>query len=356
MSESSITRLRSNCTTLEVDLKSYQVRHAALSDSIFQLKEENVALENRKNELDAALENANERLGTADADIADAQTRSEELRAQYRNKQTEIQQMDRQLASKSARLGLLNDFQSRMEGFSEGVKSIMKGRLSECIKPDDVKIVSQNVEVENGWTSAFETMLGTALDAVVLEDSSKLAQTLSLLRERSLGNACFQISDANFEESQTAMPQGIFRGADIVRTEREELKAFTANLVCGCYFCEDIASFASFAAQNKNFRFVTAVARDGSMLDARGNRLRFERGKARHGKQFYPSQPGNQTPERGNRKRQFRPHGAHRKRDGNQLPPRRRRTRNRKPQKYFRRNQARNRLHKRAIFGSPSLD
>ena len=270
MSESSITRLRSNCTTLEVDLKSYQVRHAALSDSIFQLKEENVALENRKNELDDALENANERLGTADADIADAQTRSEELRAQYRNKQTEIQQMDRQLASKSARLGLLNDFQSRMEGFSEGVKSIMKGRLSECIKPDDVKIVSQNVEVENGWTSAFETMLGTALDAVVLEDSSKLAQTLSLLRERSLGNACFQISDANFEESQTALPQGIFRGADIVRTEREDLKAFTANLVCGCYFCEDIASFASFAAQNKNFRFVTAVARDGSMLDARG--------------------------------------------------------------------------------------
>lgn len=34
VSEGAIARLRSNCTSLELDLKSYQVRHAALSDSI----------------------------------------------------------------------------------------------------------------------------------------------------------------------------------------------------------------------------------------------------------------------------------------------------------------------------------
>lgn len=270
MNESSITRLRSNCTTLEVDLKSYQVRHAAVSDSIFQLKEETVALENRKAELDAALESANERLGNAEADITEAQSRSEELRMQYRNKQAEIQQMDRQLASKSARLGLLNDFQSRMEGFSDGVKAIVKGRLSECIDPSNVRIVSQNVEVADGWTSAFETMLGTALDAVVLDDSSKLSQALSLLRERNLGNACIQISESNFGDTAAVLPAGIFGASDIVKTEREDLKPYTANLLAGCYFCEDIAAFAAFAVGDKNFRFVLAVARDGSMLDPRG--------------------------------------------------------------------------------------
>ncbi len=246
------------------------MRHAAVSDSIFQLKEETVALENRKAELDAALESANERLGNAEADITEAQSRSEELRMQYRNKQAEIQQMDRQLASKSARLGLLNDFQSRMEGFSDGVKAIVKGRLSECIDPSNVRIVSQNVEVADGWTSAFETMLGTALDAVVLDDSSKLSQALSLLRERNLGNACIQISESNFGDTAAVLPAGIFRASDIVKTEREDLKPYTANLLAGCYFCEDIAVFAAFAAGDKNFRFVLAVARDGSMLDPRG--------------------------------------------------------------------------------------
>ena len=270
MSESSVTRLRANCTTLEVDLKSYQVRHAAMSDSIFQVKEELLTLENREAELKLALENANERLGTAEADITEAQARSEELRTQYRNKQMEIQQMDRQLASKSARLSLLNDFQSRMEGFSEGVKSIMKGRMPECFDANNVKIASQNVEVADGWTSAFETMLGSALDAVVLEDSSKLSQTLTLLRERNLGNAAFQVSSNNFEESAIALPDGIFKGADIVKTDREDLKPFVKNMVSGCFFCEDIASFATFVANNPNFRFITAVSRDGSILDPRG--------------------------------------------------------------------------------------
>ena len=272
MNESAVTRLRSNCTTLEVDLKSYQVRHAALSDQIFQLKEENSSLERRCEELSAAMENANERLGNAEADITEAVAKADELRAQYRNQQAEIQQMDRQLASKSAKLSLLNDLQSRMEGFSEGVKAIMKGRLGECLDPLNLKIVSQNVEVADGWTSAFETMLGSAVDAVAIEDSSKLPQALALLRERNLGNACFQIKDANLNaiSDADALPQGIWRGCDIVKPQNPDLSEYVRNMVAGCYFCEDIMQFANFALNNKNFKFMAAVAKDGSMLDARG--------------------------------------------------------------------------------------
>jgi len=271
MSESAITRLRSNCTSLEVDLKSYQVRHAALSDNIFQIKEELASLEHRENELSAALENANERLGGADADIAEAAAKADELRIQYRNKQSEIQVMDRQLASKSARLSLLNDFQSRLEGFSEGVKAIMKGRMSECLDPTAVKIVSQNVEVAEGWTSAFETMLGSAVDAVAVEDISKLSEILRLLRERNLGKACFKLSTANFAGSYSAaLPEGVHRGCDIVKSADTGLENFAKTLVAGCYFCENIADFAKFAASQSGFAFSVAVARDGSMLDSRG--------------------------------------------------------------------------------------
>ena len=273
MNESAVTRLRSNCTTLEVDLKSYQVRHAALSDQIFQLKEENASLERRCEELSVALENSNERLGNAEADITEAVAKADELRAQYRNQQAEIQQMDRQLASKSAKLSLLNDLQSRMEGFSEGVKAIMKGRLGECLDPQGLKIISQNVEVADGWTSAFETMLGSAVDAVAIEDSSKLSQALTLLRQRNLGNACFQIKDSNIgavSDGSTPLPHGIWTGRDIVKPQDPSLADYVRNMVSGCYFCEDIMQFADFALNNENFKFLMAVDKDGSMLDARG--------------------------------------------------------------------------------------
>lgn len=156
------------------------MRHAALSDSIFQIGEETAALERRASELESALEGANERLGEADADIAETQAKIEELRGIYRSRQAEIQQADRQLASKTARLGLLNDFQSRMEGFSDGVKSIMKGALGDCLPADSAKIVSQHIEVEEGWTSAFETLMAppsTPSPCPTLQSSRKYSRS-----------------------------------------------------------------------------------------------------------------------------------------------------------------------------------
>ena len=270
--ESSITRLRSNCTTLEVDLKSYQVRHGALSDAIFQIKEEILALENRCAELDAAFENANERMANADADIEDAKRKSDELRTQYRNRQIEIQNLDRQLASKSASLGILNDLQSRMEGFSEGVKAILRGALSEVVQPNAVSIVSQHLDIAQEWSAAFETMLGSAVDAVRLEDGSKLAQVLALLRERGLGKACLvsDFSASGVEPTSVQLPEGVIAAADVVRAQDDSAAALARALVRDCYFCADILSFARFAASNADFKFALAVAKDGTMLDWRG--------------------------------------------------------------------------------------
>ena len=45
LAENRINRARSRCTTLEVDLKTYQVKHASISESILTLNEEVVVLE-----------------------------------------------------------------------------------------------------------------------------------------------------------------------------------------------------------------------------------------------------------------------------------------------------------------------
>ena len=55
MAESGLTRMRSNCTSLQVDLKTYQVRHANLSEEIFRLKNERELLEKETKDIQAAL-------------------------------------------------------------------------------------------------------------------------------------------------------------------------------------------------------------------------------------------------------------------------------------------------------------
>ena len=270
VAEGAITKLRVKCTSLELDLKSYQVRHAALSDSIYQIKEEKLSFEGRIEQTRAALEGARERLENADADAAGAQARADELKAQYRAQQEEIQQMDRRLASKSAKLSLLNEFQARMEGFSDGVKAILKGSLSDLAGPDSARVVSQCAEVSDQWAPAFETLLGAAIDAVELSDESKLPQIAGRLREGGFGKACFQTRASSVDEFDRELPAGIIRAADALKCSDESAAPAVMNLVRGCYFCDDIFAFAEFAKSEPDFRFFAAADKNLNMLDARG--------------------------------------------------------------------------------------
>lgn len=270
VNEGNITRLRSKSTSLELDLKSYQVRHAGASDILFQAREELGVLDQRIEEIRNASELSNERLASAEADILAASKKIDETRTRYRDCQIVIQNQDRQLAAKAARLSLLNDFQKRMEGFSDGVKAIMQGKLADVINPDEVKVVSQNVEVEEVWTKAFETMMGAGLDAIALKDASKLSPIIAAIRQKGLGKACLQIESETDFENFDALPQNIHKASDFVKAENEQDKNLVQKLVAGCYFCEDICEFEKFASANKNFKFALAVSKDCNLLDSRG--------------------------------------------------------------------------------------
>ncbi len=268
--ESSMARLRVDCTSLEVELASYQTRHSALSDSIFQIKEEVANLEAKSSELKAVLESSKKRLAVADADVREVMLKNSELLGQYRSKQAEIRDMDRRLVEKSARLSLLNDFQLSMEGFSNGVKEITKGGISGCLDSKDVKIIVRNVAVAEGWEVAFESLLGPALSAVALADASKLSDILRVLREKNFGRVCFQLPKASFNDTEQFVPEGSTKVSELVESSDPFIDSFVKNLVSGCYFCEDILSFMSQISRRNNFRFIAVAAKDGSMLDSRG--------------------------------------------------------------------------------------
>lgn len=272
VSEGNITRLRSKSTSLELELKSFQVRHAGTSDLLFQAREELEVLGTRQEEINQAAEMSNERIAAAEADIFSATKKIDETRTRYRDCQVLIQNCDRQLAAKAARLSLLNDFQNRMEGFSDGVKAIMQGKLSDVISPEQTKVVSQNIEVEEPWTRAFEIMMGAGLDAVALEDAEKLGAIISAIRQKGLGKACLQLPGASDFDSTCPLDDGIYRASDFVKADRDDeaLKALVNKLVAGCYFCEDICSFQKFLEKNKGFKFALAVSKDCNLLDSRG--------------------------------------------------------------------------------------
>ncbi len=277
VSEGSITRLRSRCTSLEVELKSFQVRHSTAADSIFQLKEETAVLGRKIQETEAALEAARERCAQAEADIYTAAENVNALRSAYRDKQSQIQELDRTLASKSARLSLLNDFHERMEGFSEGVKAVLKGRVSEFIDPGKTFVVSQCADVESGYEQAFEVLMGSAIDAISMPEGGNLGGAIGAIKEKSLGKACIQLDmpqDASYD-FQGSLPNGIRKVADCIKASAQAdagIAKLLEKLTEGCYFCDDISAFVDFArgSAGGGFKFLLAVSKDGDMFSSRG--------------------------------------------------------------------------------------
>ncbi len=274
ISEGSVTRLRSKCTTLEVDLKSYQVNHANTADNVFQIKEESAVLERKIEEALSALNMSQERVASIESEIYEANELVNTLRATYRDQQSKILNMDRVFTAKSARLTILNDFQARMEGFSEGVKAILKGKISEFISADTAKVVSQNLEVDASWTFAFEAMMGSALDAVAFENADKIGGALQSIKAQELGKACLQITKkTKAYEFSGAMPSGTHKASDCVRASSnasEALKPFIDGLLEGCYFCANIEDFINFTRQNEDFAFAYCASADGDVFDSRG--------------------------------------------------------------------------------------
>ena len=191
--ENRINRARSRCTTLEVDLKTYQVKHASLTESAIELKEEVAILEQGLVEIQRLLEKRRAEQVASEGAVEKALSDSREILTQFRNLQEQIQEQDRGIARKTAQLNVLEGLQAKFEGFGEGAKAILGDKLNEVVSKGSVSIISKELTVDNIYTTALETLLGSAADALYIGDSAKALSVIGKLDADFLGRACLRL-------------------------------------------------------------------------------------------------------------------------------------------------------------------
>jgi len=273
MLESGITRFRSNSTTLEVDLKTYQVKHAALADALFQLTGERTNLEGQQAELTSARESRTRDQAAAQQAVTDAQGAEAALRRQFRETQGRVQELDRTLARGAARLQALEGLQARFEGFSEGAKAILQGQLGELLPKGAYAILTKTVEIEESAGPAVEALLGPAADALALADFSTASSVAAQLAERQLGRACLQVpAPARSAASAVALPSSVRPALSVItlRTGHDALRPLLNNLLGDCYLADTLEDFLKFWAANPTFEFWLAATPRGEVVDRRG--------------------------------------------------------------------------------------
>ncbi len=272
--ESGITRLRTNSTHLEVDLKTYQIKHAALADSLFQLKEEQASLDRQQAQFAAARAARAGDHATAQQAVAEAVAAATASRQQVRENQGRIQDLDRALARGAAQLSALEGLQSRFEGFSEGAKAILQGKLEDILPKGAFQILTKLVEIDDSASLAIEALLGPAADALALADFASAAPVAGRLTAGQLGRACLQVPAParTAPAAQPALPADI-RPALSVITLREgngSLQPRLDSLLGDCYLADSLESFLAFWAANPQFEFGLAATPRGELVDRRG--------------------------------------------------------------------------------------
>jgi chromosome segregation protein len=269
--ESAITRVRSNCTTLEVDLKSFQVRHANLADEIKAAESQlAVVTEERETLRRAHATRLNQREQEEERG-AERKAQMAALTVEFRNLQERITETDRRLAAVLAQIGVLEGLQAKLEGFSDGAKAVLQGKV-EGIDPSDCEVLLKNVQVDAAYAPTLETLLGTLAEGVVIKDRRRVGPVAANLLERKLGRAHlkFRAPAISAKGAGSKLPEGLVAANDLVSTTQVEMRPVLENLLHGCFFAEDLTTFLAWWENNPGFEFGQVATPSGEVVDRRG--------------------------------------------------------------------------------------
>ena len=146
--ESTVARLRTESSGYEVDQKTSAHRHDAIAGDLEEVRRQQAAAAQAAAEQAARVEAALAEKSRVHEAAAAAQQALADLTREFREAQRRLQEIDRQLAQRSARLKLLQQLQERWEGFGEGAKAVLQGRLTPALAGQKATPLMQGLEVE----------------------------------------------------------------------------------------------------------------------------------------------------------------------------------------------------------------
>ena len=271
IAEGEMTRARADVTNLEVDLRGYQQRHVDLSASLTQAKAERDGLERRAQESAAVVTTRHAESQAARANEQAGADKAKALLGDFRALQQTISEQDRQVAKLSAQLGLLEQMQARLEGFSDAAKAVLRGEFAESMPAGKAAALADLVTVTDASiTGPLESILGAASEAVALESAEFIPGIVAKLGERQLGRAVFQVEAPPAARSGAAAPAWLRAASTAVAPKAPAHARLVANLFDGCYVCDSLGDFLGWWRANPGFEFFLVATTEGDLVDRRG--------------------------------------------------------------------------------------
>ena len=269
--ESGVARLRTDCSSYEVDQKTSVHKHDSLVQEIEGVRQQQSAAAQVVSEYEARVEEALSAKSRANQESSEVQQSIVDLTREFREAQRKLQDIDRQVAQRTARLKLLQQLQEKLEGFGEGAKAILQGRLDGVLGGVKPLPIMTGLQVKPEFGRALESLLGSAVEAISVAELGVAQKILAQLEVDQVGSVCLQVSEMGAQKSDVgaaglppflAPALGMFSDIDGNHP--------ALSLLSTCYIADDLGAFLEFWKANPSFAFLAVATRKGEIVDRRG--------------------------------------------------------------------------------------
>jgi chromosome segregation protein len=267
--DSAVARLRTESSGHEVDQKTSIHRHEALAGELRQASEQAASAAKAAQEALARAEETLAGRARSSEAAAEAQQSVADLTREFREVQRRLQETDRQMAQRGARLRLLQQLQERWEGFGEGAKAVLQGRLAGALAGSKATPVSQGIEVRPEFGRAVEALLGSAVEAIQVSDLSTARRIFAQLEQEQIGSVVLRIAELGAGGAPAgALPPGLSPAASALAQIDDGHPA--SAILASCYVADDLGDFLDFWRAHPEFPFLSVATRKGEVVDRRG--------------------------------------------------------------------------------------
>jgi chromosome segregation protein len=268
--DSAVARLRTEASGYEVDQKTSLHRHEALAAELRLASEQSESAGRAASEAAAKAEETLSCRARASEAAAGAQQGVADLTREFREVQRRIQDTDRQMAQRGARLRLLQQLQERWEGFGEGAKAVLQGRLAGALAGSKAVPVSQGIEVKPEFGRAIESLLGSAAEAIQVSDLSTARRIFAQLEQEQIGSVVLRIAELGAAAGAlpAELPQGLAPATSALARIDDGHPA--GAILASCYVADDLGGFLDFWRGHPEFPFLAVATRKGEVVDRRG--------------------------------------------------------------------------------------
>ncbi len=238
------SRLQNELSDLDARERNTVLRRERLSAEQAETKRGVERFAARKSEAEAQLTDLQAQVATHRARVEELQQARQAAQAEMHPLRTTLGDLQKQLAAREAQTELYREADPEADGFAGGARRLLNRETVIPDRPDGIRgALAENMQAEPGYEQAFEAVMRSWLDAVIVADGATLLEALRALQADTAGSARLLAADGAppiTNEAPTDLGEALVERVKV----SDALRPLAARMLHGVRVVDDLSAMA----------------------------------------------------------------------------------------------------------------